>query len=401
MKKKSFSDILEDISEAGAARMRRKVPEWSEVPGIEYPTRLSTEQCSSSATAACKAALVRRIRPSCGLLADLTGGLGVDCAAFSRVCSRVLYNEMDPELFAAAQRNFARLGLSNVSFSNVEVTPESLQGLLPDGADIIFLDPARRGEGGRKVFLLEDCSPDILALRDGLLAAAPDVLAKLSPMADISMVCRRLGPSVREVHVIGTDGECKELLVWMHRGWTGGTTIVVPGLPTPADQSLRFTAQQEADAKPRLLSSPELLLQPSADSPSMGYLFEPSPVLLKASCFNLLCERFGLYKLGRSTHLYVTDAPSDALASIGKVFKISAIVPFNNSTIKSLGKSLPGCSVTARNLPVSSDVLAARMGVTSPKRQAVPSTNPPHIFAFTADFTDAPSQRLIAITHRI
>ena len=490
MKKKSFSDILEDISEAGAARMRRKVPEWSEVPGIEYPTRLSTEQCSSSATAACKAALVRRIRPSCGLLADLTGGLGVDCAAFSRVCSRVLYNEMDPELFAAAQRNFARLGLSNVSFSNVEVTPESLPGLLPDGADIIFLDPARRAEGGRKVFLLEDCSPDILALRDGLLAAAPDVLAKLSPMADISMVCRRLGPSVREVHVVGTDGECKELLVWMHRGWTGGTTIVVPGipaptspalvpgtpaadsqalhatsghalaagvpapnnqasvhgLPTPAGQALRFTAQQEADAKPRLLSRPELLLHPSADSPaeapassspssagsptapsaspstsaghgipsaapspaglpaespSIGYLFEPSPVLLKASCFNLLCERFGLYKLGRSTHLYVTDAPSEALASIGKVFKISAIVPFNNSTIKSLGKSLPGCSVTARNLPVSSDVLAARMGVTSPKRQAVPSTNPPHIFAFTADFTNAPSQRLIAITHRI
>jgi len=401
MKKKSFSDILEDISEAGIARMRRKVPEWSEVPGIEYPTRLSTEQCSSSATAACKAALVRRIRPSCGLLADLTGGLGVDCAAFSRVCSRVLYNEMEPELFAAAQRNFARLGLANVSFSNVELTPESLPGLLPDGADIIFLDPARRGEGGRKVFLLEDCSPDILALRDGLLAAAPDVLAKLSPMADISMVCRRLGPSVREVHVVGTDGECKELLVWMQRGWTGEATIVVPGISTHYDQALRFTAQQEADAKPRLLPRPELLLLPSADSPAMGYLFEPSPVLMKASCFNLLCERFGLYKLGRSTHLYVTDAPSDTLASIGKVFKITAIHPFNNSTIKSLGKSLPGCSVTARNLPVSSDALAARMGMTSSKRQAVPSATPPHIFAFTADFTDAPSQRLIVITHRI
>ena len=103
MKKKTFSDILGDISEVGMARMRRKVPEWADTPGIEFPTRLATEQCSSSATAGYKAALVRRISPGCRLLADLTGGLGVDCAAFSGVSGRVLYNEMGPDLAAAAE----------------------------------------------------------------------------------------------------------------------------------------------------------------------------------------------------------------------------------------------------------------------------------------------------------
>ena len=72
MKKRSFSDILSDISDAGSARMRKKVPEWADVPGMEFPTHLSTEQCSSSATAAAKAALVRKIRPGCRLLTDLT-----------------------------------------------------------------------------------------------------------------------------------------------------------------------------------------------------------------------------------------------------------------------------------------------------------------------------------------
>ena len=376
MKKQSFSDILADLSDAVLARMRKKVPEWAEVPGMEFPTRLSTEQCSSSATAAYKAELVRRISPECRLLADLTGGLGVDSHAFSRVCGRVLYNEMDPELAAAAARNFARLGVSNVSFSSVEVTPESLPELVADGPDVIFLDPARRSGTGRKVFLLEDCSPDIAALRDGLLAAAPDVLAKLSPMADIAMVCRRLGDCVREVHVVGTDGECKELLVWMHRGWDGRCTVVAEGL--------RFTAQEEAAAQPRLLPGPDALA---------GILFEPSATLLKAGCFNLLCNRLGLYKLGRFTHLYLAGAPDEELRHHGKLFSIKEILPFDSHNVKSVGKTLRQSSVTARNLPISSDSLAKKMGVTS--------GGDAHVFAFTADFGDAPSERLMAVTERI
>ena len=375
MKKKSFSDILTELSDDGPARMRRKVPEWAEVPGIEFPSRLATEQCSSSATAAYKASLVRRISPECGFLADLTGGLGVDCFFFSRVCGQVLYNEMDATLADAVKRNFSLLGVSNVSFSSLEVTPESLPELVSGGPDIIYLDPARRSGTGRKVFLLEDCSPDLTALRDSLLAAAPDILAKLSPMADIAMVLRRLGDTVREMHVVGTDGECKELLVWMHRGWSGGCTIVAEGL--------RFTAQEEAAAHPRLL--PDRLA-------FAGTLFEPSATLLKAGCFNLLCDRLGLYKLGRSTHLYLAETPDERLKQYGKVFSIMEVLPFNGLSIKTLGKSMPRCGVTARNLPISSDALARKMGVT-PGGDA-------HVFAFTADFAGAPSERLMAVTER-
>lgn len=375
MKKKTFSDILGDISEAELARMRRKAPEWAAVPGIEFPTRLATEQCSSSATADYKSALVRRIRLECRLLADLTGGLGVDCAAFSRVSGRVLYNEMSPELAAAAERNFARLGVSNVSFSCVEVTPETLPGLVADSPDVIYLDPARRSAAGRKVFLLEDCSPDVLSLKPGLLAAAPDILIKLSPMADISMVCKRLGAEVREVHVVGAGGECKEILVWMQRGWSGGYTVEAEGL--------RFSPSDEAAAGPRFLP------EPGAISPGL-FLFEPSPTLLKAGCFNLVCGRLDLYKLGRNTHLYIADSPDRSLDAYGKLFQIKEIHPFEGRSIKTLGKEFRDCSVTARNLPISSDALAKRMGVTS--------KGDTHIFAFTADFAGAASGRFMAVT---
>ena len=169
-------------------KLRLKVPEWYAVPSLRYPFRLSGEQCSSAETASYKAAVAsvagRRI-------ADLTGGLGVDSWAFSKVAAAVLYNEMKPELAAAAEHNFRELGVENVTVRNCRLEPgnvgEVLDGFEPD---IIFLDPARRSEDGRKVFRLEDCQPDVLKLLPELFSAAPLVLLKLSPMADITLVCK-------------------------------------------------------------------------------------------------------------------------------------------------------------------------------------------------------------------
>lgn len=375
MKKKSFADILSDISGSDLARMRRKVPEWADTGGLVFPTGLSMEQCSSSATARYKASLAREITG--GGIIDLTGGLGVDCWAFSLSAPAVHHNEMDAELSDAVRHNFAALGVTNASFSCIEVTPDTLTDVL-DAAGfepgLIYLDPARRSGTGRKVFLLEDCRPDLPALKEALLDAAQDILVKLSPMADITMVCRRLGPEVREVHVVGAEGECKEILVWMHGGWHEGYTIVVG--------DLRFTPEEETAARPAFLPGPDAV---------KGWLFEPSPTLMKAGCFNLLSSRHGLFKLGRFTHLYVTGAPSEELDRYGKLFEIIDTQNFDGRSIKALGKSLKRCEVTARNLPISSEELRRKMGVTS--------GGDTHVFAFTADFADT-SQRLLAVTRR-
>ncbi len=199
-------------------KLRLKVPEWYAVPSLRYPFRLSGEQCSSSETAFYKASVAARVGSR---IADLTGGLGVDSWAFSKVAAEVLYNEMKPELSAAAERNFRELGVENVTVRNCQIEPGNVSEVL-DGfeLDIIFLDPARRAEDGRKVFRLEDCQPDVLRLLPELFSAAPLVLLKLSPMADITLVCRQL-QSVKEVHVVAADGECKELLLLLERGEGG------------------------------------------------------------------------------------------------------------------------------------------------------------------------------------
>ena len=214
-------------------KLRTKVPEWYAVPSLVYPFRLSGEQCSSSETASYKASLVLGLRregippetvaarplpskmgPSllCGRgwpqvsggipsrlnVADLTGGMGVDAWAFAQVAKEVLYNEMQVELVRATELNFRELGVGNVRFRNCRVEPGKVQEVL-DGfePDVIFLDPARRAEDGRKVFLIEECQPDVLGLLPELFAASRYVLLKLSPMADITMACKRLGAHVK------------------------------------------------------------------------------------------------------------------------------------------------------------------------------------------------------------
>lgn len=366
-------------------KLRGKVPEWYAVPGLRYPSRLSGEQCSSTETARYKASVASSVVSGysvpafegifagneyqmvpgtvkkglfCGCpvpeaaIADLTGGLGVDSWAFSKVFGKVLYNEMQPALADAARHNFALLGADNIAVRNCVLGESSVQEVL-DGfqPDIIFLDPARRAADGRKVFRLEDCQPDVLTLLPELLDACPRVLLKLSPMADISLVCKQLG-CVSQVHVVAAEGECKELLLVLEKGWTGDYVLTV--YESGAVAVLSGGAESGAG------------VEYAREEDLTGWLFEPGKALLKAGAFDWPGQTFGLRKMGRHTHLYVSGSPiPEELAPFGKSFRIKSIEPLNKSGIKAIGNAFPQAEVSARNVPLSSDELRRRLGVRS------------------------------------
>ena len=380
-------------------KLRTKVPEWYAVPSLVYPFRLSGEQCSSSETAKYKALLALGLRresippetvatrplpskmgpsllcgrgwpqvsggiPSCLSVADLTGGMGVDAWAFAQVAEEVLYNEMQVELVRATELNFRELGVGNVRFRNCRVEPgkvaEVLDGFRPD---VIFLDPARRAEDGRKVFLIEECQPDVLGLLPELFEACRYVLLKLSPMADITMACKRLGVHVKEVHVVAAGGECKELLFLLDREWEGTpSTIVVEG-----GAVMEIPGQARNDGPPFVIPSEakESGIPTGAKRRGEIWLFEPGKALLKAGAFDLPCRKFGLTKLGQHTHLYVGESVPEELRPFGKVFEVLEMMPLNNRTMKEAGKRWPQAEVTARNVPMTSDLLRKKLGCAS------------------------------------
>lgn len=340
-------------------KLKSKVPEWYAVPSLVYPSRLSGEQCSSSETARYKAMLAARVRregtSSRLRVADLTGGMGVDAWAFSSVATEVLYNEMQEGLMEATRLNFRELGVENVKFSckKVEVgkVGEVLDGFEPD---IIFLDPARRGEDGRKVFLIEECQPDVVGLLPELFGVSRYVMVKLSPMADITMACKRLS-HVKEVHVVAAGGECKELLFVMDREWEGGYEVFV--VENGAVMEIPGQARDDGHRHGR----PD---RPSEVPCAGSILFEPGKALAKAGAFDLPC-RFGLTKLGVHTHLYTGEAVPEGLEPFGKWFEVVEVQPLNNRTMKEVGKRWPQAEVTARNVPMTSDLLRKKTGCAS------------------------------------
>lgn len=393
MNRGKYPDIDMDLavnSIESRRKLRGKVQEWYDEPRLIFPRKLSAEQCSSSATGRYKAHLAEKIircdstigttkclNPlSTWKLADLTGGLGVDSWFFSQSASEVMYCEMLPELCHAARHNFSILGAENISVVNVAVhnnrqdfvesdkanishTPtEILEGFCPD---IIYMDPARRGDGGKKVFLIEDCTPDVLTLKEELFTLSRHLLIKLSPMADISMVCERLGTTCREVHVVSAGGECKELLVWMDREWDKEYSILAVELHKDQDFSIfSFLPSEEREVSTFKIDS-------GLAEKSENFLFEPGKALMKAGAFNLVAKRFDINKLGRSTHYYTFEDAGkiDLLKGHGKVFCIIRCEELDKRSIKTAGKEFPHSEVTARNIPMDTETLRKKMGVTS------------------------------------
>ena len=370
--KRSFADILAGLNSDRARKVARKLPEWAAVDAarraagldpLEFPSALSLEQCSSSATAAYKVFLAGQAAAAqlIQLIIDLTGGLGVDSWALSRVAERVVYFERNAELAAAAERNFRRLGAAGIEVRCETVMPDTD---LPE-ADLIYADPARRDTAGHKVFLLEDCTPDILTLLPTLLRKAPAVLLKLSPMADLAMLAERLGPALREIHVVELDGEVKELLCLLVRDAAPAEPdITVVRL---SDQAAATTQRQESTL--RFRASEERMAEPvyAAGVQAGELLMEPCPALLKAGAFRLPCGRWGLRKLAPSTHLYLAPetqtVPGAPGAPFFKAWRIAEVLPFSTASFKELKHRYPRAEITARNLPLGSDTLRKRLGI--------------------------------------
>jgi hypothetical protein len=110
---------------------------------------------------------------------------------------------------------------------------------------------------------------------------------------------------------------------------------------------------------------PSLVISTGAKRSGEICLFEPGKALLKAGAFGLPCTRFGLTKLGQHTHLYVGKAVPEELRPFGKVFEVLEVLPLNNRTMKEAGKRWPQAEVTARNVPMTSDLLRKKLGCAS------------------------------------
>ena len=340
---------LTQISGWQAARL--KVPLWAATYGIVYPKHLSLEQCTSQYIAQYKASAVKELIGNDFKMADITGGFGVDCYFISKSASHTFYNEMSSELCDCAKANFKALGRPEIEVSCC-TAEEFVASLKSDSLDLIYLDPARRGDAGRKLISISDCQPDTVALQDDLLRIAPFVMVKLSPMLDVSRALTELR-HVSHVFIIGLEGECKEITLLMRRGFNSEPTITAVdidsnGVPEPA-----FSSAKSVDAALPLPIADAVCLQPGT------YISEPSAPYMKSALFRTIAARTGTALLHPDTHLFWSKEKPESFP--GRTFMVEGIIPFDKKSLASIIKTQANLSV--RNFPESASQLQRRLKI--------------------------------------
>ena len=324
----------------GKNKAVKKLPTWFQSKEVIYPVKLSMEQCSSEVTAAYKAGLL-----SGATLIDLTGGFGVDSAAFSEKLEHVIYVERTVELATIAAHNFRVLNKNNIEAVNKNA--EDFISNYADKVDWIYIDPARRKEGS-KVFRFADCEPDILKLQQQLFAISDNILIKTSPLLDIDQAVKELG-YVKEVHVLAVDNDCKELLFVLNKNIevSAPEIIAVNIRKENKKDEFRFSKKIENEAEVKL-SLPQ------------HYIYEPNAAILKAGAFKSIAAARGLYKLHASSHLYTSEECQHDFP--GRIFHLIKTLKYSK---KEILEAIPDgkANITTRNFPDTVEIIRKKTGL--------------------------------------
>ncbi|HBK29264.1 MAG TPA: SAM-dependent methyltransferase [Parabacteroides sp.] len=333
--------LVEQI--ASRRQIQGKLPSWAANDSLLFPSKISSEQCSSELTASYKQQLVS----ASDVLCDLTGGLGIDSYYFSRKVRSVVYVERFPLYCEVARHNFHMLKADNIQVVSAD-SRVYIEQLSP--VDVFYLDPARRGEGNKRVFALSDCEPDLAQLLPRLLLKAKRVIVKISPMADIRQTMALL-PGVLSVHVLSVKNECKELLFVIGR----------EPVESPEIHCVNYKA---ADSSPQFFSfkmGDERDAAANYSSTVKKYLYEPNASILKAGAFKSVSLRYAMAKMHPNSHLYTSDVFVENFP--GRIFEVEEVMPFSSKLAKTLVQSMPRANITVRNFPLSVEELRKKSKV--------------------------------------
>ena len=314
---------------------KKKLPTWFDNNEVLYPVRLSMEQCSSELTAKYKTTIINSGR---GI--DLTGGFGVDTIFLSKQSESLIYCERNEDLASLVNHNFKALNQHNCEV-HVGDGVEYLKNLKK--IDWIYVDPSRRKESQR-IYRLEDCEPNVIDLIGLFFDKAENVLIKTAPLLDIQQTLRDL-KSVKEVHVIAVNNDCKEVLYLLEKDFTGEKKIFCVNLKKEHKEEFRFTLSEEREAL-NLYSEP------------LEYIYEANVAIMKAGAFKSIASKHELYKLHKHSHLYTSQKLISEFP--GRRFNIKKVL---NTDKKSLTKLPKKANLACRNYPLKVDVLKKKLKI--------------------------------------
>ncbi|MBQ0080177.1 MAG: hypothetical protein KBS95_01310 [Alistipes sp.] len=283
-------------------RAKKKLPTFYEARAVMH--EMSFEQSSSEECARAKGL-------SGDTLLDLSFGLGVDSVILSKNFKDVTAIEISEPNCRIGRENLKRLGISNVHLycSRAEEFLEKTNKEF----DWILIDPDRRSNG-KKMVLLEDCSPNILEIEGLLRKKGRHVCIKCSPLFDTKEAFR-LFPDCH-VEVVAMHNETKEVNIFIDGSLP---RIIVRNLPEGSIET----------PWPIKKISPNVLAE---DATALKYLFIPSPAIDHARMLGIIMEKYNAY--WEECGIALMDRMPTEMYP-GQLYYVEQYLPFSPKLLKS------------------------------------------------------------------
>lgn len=318
-----YPELINQIS--AKKKAKDKLPTWFESKNIIYPAKISIEQTSSEITAKYKASLIFGKK-----IIDLTGGFGVDDYYFAKKFKDVHHCEMNEELSKIVSHNYAALNQNNITC----IQGDSFDTLndLNINFDWIYIDPSRRSDVKGKVFLLNDCLPNVPELLEDYFKYSNNILIKTAPILDITSALNELN-FVKKIHIVAVKNEIKELLWEIEKGFNDDVIISSVNIENETINHFETIYRKEYSVS---YSLPKI------------YLYEPNSSIMKSGNMDAISEVLKLDKLHQHSHLFTSD---ESIHFQGRTFQIKEILPFQKEFMKQFQNQKMNC--TTRNFPLS------------------------------------------------
>ncbi len=392
-------------------RARTKLPSFYAARCIIPP--LAFEQCSSEQSAGTK-------HYSGNICIDLTCGLGIDTINFSKHFKRVISIEQNEILADIVRYNLKLLGIKNVTVicgnaedfirnilkqkkdgntsisrllqeyintldlnsdlnSDLESGLDYDSGLSSVPIDLIYTDPARRSTTNAKLVLLEDCSPNILALAPLIKELTNKMVIKASPLFDVDEAFR-LFDNQEDICVeaVSYKGECKEVVIEVNfRKDTCNeinTDITNNSTYNSYRKKLKATIAEEHSQKTiefgLKLSETDIKLSETGTThknvefnASYRYLLIPDVSFYKLRTSRRYILDVGGYSWSDNGYGFSNTEPNDFM---GHFFEIEEIIPFKPKQLKQTlrNKNIKKITILKRDFTLSSEDIMKRLGAT-------------------------------------
>ena len=303
LKKSPFPEVSmqEIVQQIKGKKVAEKKFSFLNQNDIIFPPNLNLEQASSQNTAEFKAQFFKGEK-----FIDLTCGFGIDAYFLSQNFKETTLVEQNEALLEVVKHNWKVLG-RNANFIN-----QKLEDFLNENNqkfDLIYLDPARRDNHNRKVFLLEDLSPNLIEIQEKLTELSDEILVKLSPLIDLQHLVSSL-QNIAKIWIVAVKNEVKEVLIYLEKTENQPEISCVNLQSNEPDFNFYFSEEKAVVVE---YTSPQ------------KYLYIANNSVYKSGAFNLISKRYNLSKLHQNTHLYTSESKIDAFS--GRIFVVEELSP--------------------------------------------------------------------------